>query len=229
MALGRLFVCCVSVMAFTCPVFATDNTSIDLTDAPPVASNPTTIDPENANALPPVAPQPGTLGTLPKGIDLPMFSEPTDEPVEDTAVKSDMAPEPSPAPQADDTRPAPNTIILQGLNKVTGHISKLEAPVGTVMRFGNLEIIGRRCWQSPPDEQPENAGLLEIWELKPGESHQRIFLGWIFSSSPGLSGLEHPVYDVTMLECLYVGGSDADNVPAAPAEAPAKPVKPAKR
>jgi hypothetical protein len=102
----------------------------------------------------------------------------------------------------DNTQPEPNTIVLQGLNKVTGHISRLEAPVGTVMRFGNLEVIGRRCWQAPPDEQPENAGLLEIWELKPGESHERIFLGWSFSSSPGLSGLQHPVYDVTVLECL---------------------------
>lgn len=225
MALGRLLVCCISFAAFACPVFATDNTSIDVTDAPPVAANPVTIDPENTNALPPISPQPGTLGTLPKSMELPMFSEPTDEPLDEATDKPGAAPDPAPPAQADDARPAPNTIVLQGLNKVTGHISKLEAPVGTVMRFGNLEIIGRRCWQSPPDEQPENAGLLEIWELKPGESHERIFLGWIFSSSPGLSGLEHPVYDVTMLECLYVGGSDADAKPAAPAEAPTKPAK----
>ena len=94
-----------------------------------------------------------------------------------------------------------NTILLQGLNKVTGHISKLEAPVGTVMRFDNLEIIARRCWKADPEERPENAGLLEILELKPGEMPQTVFLGWMFSSSPGLSGLEHPVYDVTVLDC----------------------------
>jgi len=122
----------------------------------------------------------------------------------------------APPPPADDTQPEPNTIVLQGLNKVTGHILRLEAPVGTVMRFGNLEIIGRRCWKSPQDEQPENAGLMEIWELKPGESHQRIFLGWIFSSSPGLSGLEHPVYDVTIVECLSL-----TNEQKAAAETPA--------
>ncbi|MDE3061039.1 MAG: DUF2155 domain-containing protein [Pseudomonadota bacterium] len=94
-----------------------------------------------------------------------------------------------------------NTAVLQGLNKVTGHISRLEGPVGTVMNFGNLEIIARRCWKSPPDERPENAALLEIRELKPDEEPNRIFLGWMFSSSPGLSGLEHPVYDVTVLSC----------------------------
>ncbi len=94
-----------------------------------------------------------------------------------------------------------NTVLLQGLNKVTGHLSRLEGPMGTVMRFGNLEIIARRCWKSNPDESPENAVLLEIRKLKPGEVPARIFLGWMFSSSPGLSGLEDPVYDVTMLAC----------------------------
>lgn len=94
-----------------------------------------------------------------------------------------------------------NTAVLQGLNKVTGKISKLDGLTGTVMRFGNLEIIAHRCWKSNPEDTPENAALLEISELKPGEAPTRIFLGWMFSSSPGLSGLEHPVYDITLLSC----------------------------
>ncbi len=97
--------------------------------------------------------------------------------------------------------PEYNAIVLQGLNKVTGHISKFDGPLGTVLHFGNLEIVARRCWKAPPEEQPENAALLEISELKPGEPSERIFLGWMFSSSPGLSGLEHPVYDITVLSC----------------------------
>lgn len=99
--------------------------------------------------------------------------------------------------------PAPqyNIVLLQGLNKVTGHISRLKAPVGTVMRFGNLEIVAHRCWKSAPEDRPENAALLEISELRPGEPPSRIFLGWMFSSSPGLSALEHPVYDITVLAC----------------------------
>ena len=94
-----------------------------------------------------------------------------------------------------------NKVVLQGLNKVTGRSSKLEGPLGTVMRFGTLEVIARRCWKAPPDERPENAALLEIRELKAEEAPQKIFLGWMFSSSPGLSGLEHPVYDVNVLSC----------------------------
>lgn len=94
-----------------------------------------------------------------------------------------------------------NTVVLRGLNKVTGTTSRIEGPVGTLLRFGTLEIIPQRCWKSEPEDRPENAALLEISELKPGEEPKKVFLGWMFSSSPGLSGLEHAVYDVTLLGC----------------------------
>ena len=96
-----------------------------------------------------------------------------------------------------------NMVVLQGLNKVLGRVSTLEIPLGTLARFENLEIIARKCQKSSPDEQPENAALLEILEVKAGEEPKQIFLGWMFSSSPGLSGLEHPVYDVTVLSCDF--------------------------
>lgn len=91
--------------------------------------------------------------------------------------------------------------VLQGLNKVTARISRLEVPVGTSIRFGNLEIVVERCAKSAPNEQPENAALLEILDRKPDEKPEVAFYGWMFSSSPSLAGLEHPVYDVTVLEC----------------------------
>ena len=30
---------------------------------------------------------------------------------------------------------------------------------------------------------------------------EQIFSGWMFASSPGLSALEHPVYDVWVIDC----------------------------
>jgi hypothetical protein len=100
--------------------------------------------------------------------------------------------------------------VLQGLNKVTARISRLETPVGTAIYFGNLEIIVKRCWKSPPSERPENAALLEIIDRKPGETPEVVFNGWLFSSSPSLSGLEHPVYDVVVLECAQRVLGDGD-------------------
>lgn len=94
-----------------------------------------------------------------------------------------------------------NTVILQGLNKVTAHYSKIEAVIGSTIRFGTLEIIARSCWKSTPEERPENAALLEIYEIKQGEPPEKLFLGWMFSSSPGLSSLENPFYDITVVNC----------------------------
>jgi len=128
---------------------------------------------------------------------------PDDEPsieVHDTA-ESAVVNVPEDAKPAEEAVLTYNAVILQGLNKVTGHISKLEGPIGTVLNFGSLEIIVQRCWKSAPEERPENAALIEIRELKAGEERKRIFLGWMFSSSPGLSGLEHAVYDINILSC----------------------------
>lgn len=121
-------------------------------------------------------------------------------------------------PMAEEEAPPTNTVVLQGLNKVTGHISKLEGPIGTVLTFDNLEIITRRCWKSPADEQPENAALLEIREIKTNEEPKKLFLGWMFSSSPGLSGLEHPVYDVNIVACEF--RENPEGTPEPKAEAP---------
>lgn len=115
--------------------------------------------------------------------------------------EADEAIEGKDLPQPEPESVYTNGIVLQGLNKVTARIQKLDGPLGAVMRFGNLEIIPRRCWKSSPEAQPENAALLEVWELKTGEESQRIFLGWMFSSSPGLSSLQHAVYDVSVIAC----------------------------
>jgi hypothetical protein len=96
--------------------------------------------------------------------------------------------------------PAP-TAVLRGLDKTTARVSSLEAPVGKSVVFGTLSILVRDCERSAPEDAPENAAFIEIYETPPGEKTVRLFSGWMFSSSPALSGLEHPVYDVELLEC----------------------------
>src|SRR5262245_12650327 len=97
--------------------------------------------------------------------------------------------------------------LLQGLDKITARISKFEAPVGAPVRFGTLSIRVRDCEKSTPEETPENAAFIEIDELRPGEVRTRVFSGWMFASSPALSALEHPVYDVNLLDCRKPSGS----------------------
>jgi hypothetical protein len=94
------------------------------------------------------------------------------------------------------------TAILQGLDKTTARVSKFEAPVDKPVRFGTLTITVRDCRKRPPEEPPESAAFLEIQDKRPGDAEPRkLFSGWMFASSPALSALEHPVYDVGVLDC----------------------------
>ncbi|HTV89271.1 MAG TPA: DUF2155 domain-containing protein [Stellaceae bacterium] len=107
--------------------------------------------------------------------------------------------------------------VLQGLDKVTARVSKFDAPVGQPVTFGTLSIVVRDCEKSTPEERPENAAFLRIDDNRPGEAPVRRFSGWMFSSSPALSALEHPVYDVNLLECMGAAS------PPAAAAATSKP------
>src|SRR5262249_16010357 len=89
--------------------------------------------------------------------------------------------------------------LLQSLDKITARVSKFEAPVGTPVQFGTLLIRVRDCEKSPPEETPESTAFLEIDEIRPSEVNLRVFSGWMFASSPALSALENPVYDVNLL------------------------------
>jgi hypothetical protein len=111
-----------------------------------------------------------------------------------------------PALAVADTVPEP-VALLQGLDKITARVSKFEAPVGAPVRFGTLSIRVRDCEKNPPEEAPESAAFVEVDEARPGEDRTRLFSGWMFASSPALSALEHPVYDVTLLECKAASGS----------------------
>lgn len=91
-------------------------------------------------------------------------------------------------------------VKMRGLNKITGKTSIIEAQVGDTIYFEKLEILLLKCWKSYPEENTENKLLLKIFENKHNKKHL-IFYGWFFSSSPSISGLEHPLYDLKLLNC----------------------------
>jgi hypothetical protein len=91
--------------------------------------------------------------------------------------------------------------VLQGLDKVTARVVTLDVPVGDTVAFGSLRIAARTCRKASPVEPPESAAFLEIQEAHPDEATEALFSGWMFASSPALSALEHPVYDVWVIDC----------------------------
>jgi hypothetical protein len=100
-------------------------------------------------------------------------------------------------------------VVLRGLDKITAHVSTFAAPIDQTVQFGALQITARSCDKHPPEEVPESSAFLEIVEARPGEQPQKLFSGWMFASSPALSALENPIYDLWVLDCT----NDA-NVPA---------------
>jgi hypothetical protein len=101
--------------------------------------------------------------------------------------------------------------VLQGLDKITARVSTFDAPVGKPVKFGTLSILVRDCEKNPPEATPESGAFLQITESRPGEGEVRLFSGWMFASSPALSALEHPVYDVTVLDCKAASASPPGN------------------
>ncbi|MCP4394765.1 MAG: DUF2155 domain-containing protein [Alphaproteobacteria bacterium] len=94
-----------------------------------------------------------------------------------------------------------NEVVLRALDKITGRVSVIKTQVGTQATFGSLDIHVKACKTRPPEEKPENSAFLKIHEIKQGENERLIFSGWMFSSSPALSAIEHPVYDIWVIKC----------------------------
>jgi len=100
-----------------------------------------------------------------------------------------------------------NAAILRGLDKITARVGLIEAPIGAPVAFGRLTITARACVKRPPEETAEVTAFLEILEQPPGVSQPVMrFTGWMFASTPALSALDHPVYDVTVIDCRMVSG-----------------------
>ena len=98
------------------------------------------------------------------------------------------------------------TAELQLLDKITARISTKSVSVGGGTEFGTLKLRVHYCAYRPPEEPPENVAFIMIFdngyaEEKLKKAQKALFSGWMFASSPAISGLEHPVYDVTLLSC----------------------------
>lgn len=106
------------------------------------------------------------------------------------------------AVQTASAEPIPNPIaVFDGLDKVTATITTFEVPIDGTAKFGALTITPRVCYTRPPTEPPKTTTFVEINEQQLSGDSKRIFTGWMFASSPGIHGVEHPVYDVWLKTC----------------------------
>lgn len=94
-----------------------------------------------------------------------------------------------------------NTAHLQAMDKITGHVSELNVPVNGLANFGTFSILVRKCVTKSPEETPENTAFIDIVDNYKSQNPVNIFKGWMFSSTPGINGVEHPIYDIWLLKC----------------------------
>lgn len=93
------------------------------------------------------------------------------------------------------------TAVLRWLDKTAGRVRTIEATVNQTFHVQGLQIIVRACVERAPEDPPESAVFLDVWETRAGHPAEEVYRGWMYASSPGVSAMEHPVYDVWVLDC----------------------------
>lgn len=94
-----------------------------------------------------------------------------------------------------------NTAHIQAMDKITGRVSELNIQVNGLANFGTFSILVRKCVTKSPEETPENTAFIDVVDNYKSENPVNIFKGWMFSSTPGINGVEHPIYDIWLLKC----------------------------
>ncbi len=111
------------------------------------------------------------------------------------------------------------TAVFAGLDKITGRIISFEVAIDETVQFGSLQITPRVCYSRPPTEPPQTDVFAEVDEVEQNHTFKRIFTGWMFADSPGMHGVEHPVYDIWLTDCK--GGTEIIHEAPAVVDAPA--------
>jgi hypothetical protein len=134
--------------------------------------------------------------------------------------------------------------VFDGLDKITGRIITFEVALNETVQFGTLQVTPRICYTRPPTDPPRTDAFAQVDEIDEEHKFKRIFSGWMFADSPGLHGVEHPIYDVWLVDCkggttvikeapttaeIETDAPDAGADPNAPASPQTPPTQPKKK
>ncbi len=114
---------------------------------------------------------------------------------------------------------------FSGLDKITGRIINFDEDIGETVQFGALRVKTDACYTRPATEAANTDAFVEVDEITLQGEVKRIFSGWMYAASPGLHGVEHPIYDIWLTDCK---GPDTTVVSAQP-EPPRPPPPPAQK
>ena len=86
------------------------------------------------------------------------------------------------------------------LNKTTNKVSTNDILVGSKISWETLNIEVLYCGSTPPTEIPEDYVLIDVYDTINNENIN-IYKGWMISSSPDVTPLENPIYDLWLVDC----------------------------
>ena len=86
------------------------------------------------------------------------------------------------------------------LDKISNKLFEKTISVDDSDEIETLNIEVYACFTEPPDEISEDYVLINIKDNFKNE-YKSIYKGWMISSSPEVTPLEHPVYDLWLLGC----------------------------
>src|SRR4051812_6522156 len=115
---------------------------------------------------------------------------------------------------------------FSGLDKITGRIINFDEDIGETVQFGALRVKTSVCYTRPSTEAANTDAFVEVDEITLQGEVKRIFSGWMYAASPGLHGVEHPVYDIWLTDCK---GPDQTIVSAQPDPPKAQAPPPAQK
>ena len=109
----------------------------------------------------------------------------------------------APLAQAQEMTTAPGG-VLRWLDKLTGVTEDVDLTTGQTSKHGRLTITLDEC-RYPVEDPTSNAvaHLTITDDLHP----EPVFVGWMIATSPALSALDHPRYDVWVLRCITPAGN----------------------
>jgi hypothetical protein len=91
---------------------------------------------------------------------------------------------------------------LRALDKMSGQVEDLPLAVGQTVPFGRLSVTLQSC--RFPTENPSSDAYMFL-EIRDAARNERLFRGWMIASSPALSALDHPRYDIWAVRCTADG------------------------
>ncbi len=94
-----------------------------------------------------------------------------------------------------------NTARFQAINKITGQVQEIDVSINGLANFETFSILVRKCVTRSPEDTPENTAFVDVVDDYQTSNPVNIFKGWMFSSTPGINGVEHPIYDIWLLKC----------------------------